>query len=139
MLNHVSIMGRLARVPELRRTQAGTAVTSFTIACERDFEQNGERVADFFDCVAWRGTGEFIERNFDQGQMIAITGRLQVRNWTDKMVSGTTKQRYLCRARTLREASQAVKQRQLQIHMEMLHMIIHFRSYQMMMRNYRFK
>lgn len=83
MLNHLSIMGRLTRAPELRRTQAGTAVTSFTIACERDYEQNGERQTDFFDCVAWRGTGEFIKRNFLKGQMIAITGRLQVTSWTN--------------------------------------------------------
>lgn len=83
MLNHLSIMGRLTRAPELRRTQAGTAVTSFTIACERDYEQNGERQTDFFDCVAWSGTGEFIERNFNKGQMIALTGRLQLTSWTN--------------------------------------------------------
>lgn len=84
MLNHISIMGRLVKDPELRRTPSGTAAVSFTIACERDYEQDGQRQVDFIDCIAWRGTGEFIERNFLKGQMIAVTGRMQVRNWTDK-------------------------------------------------------
>lgn len=84
MLNKVVIMGRLVRAPELRRTQTGTAVTSFTIACQRDFTQSGESITDFFDCAAWRHTAEFISRYFDKGQAIIISGRLQVRSWTDR-------------------------------------------------------
>ena len=85
MLNNVTIMGRLVRDPELRRTGSGKAVCSFTIACERDFVGKGEeRECDFPDCVAWASTGEFICRNFRKGDMIALSGRLQTRNWTDK-------------------------------------------------------
>lgn len=85
MLNNVTIMGRLVRDPELRRTDSGKAVCSFTIACERDFVGKGEeRVCDFPDCVAWASTGEFVCRNFRKGDMIALSGRLQTRNWTDK-------------------------------------------------------
>lgn len=85
MLNKVTIMGRLVREPELRRTDSGKAVCSFTIACERDFGGKGEdRECDFPDCVAWASTGEFVCRNFRKGDMIALSGRLQTRNWTDK-------------------------------------------------------
>lgn len=85
MLNKVTIMGRLVREPELRRTDSGKAVCSFTIACERDFAGKGEeRECDFPDCVAWASTGEFVCRNFRKGDMIALSGRLQTRNWTDK-------------------------------------------------------
>ena len=85
MLNKVTIMGRLVRDPELRRTDSGKAVCSFTIACERDFVLKGEeRECDFPDCVAWASTGEFVCRNFRKGDMIALSGRLQTRNWTDK-------------------------------------------------------
>lgn len=85
MLNHVVIMGRLTRDPELRRTGSGVAVTSFTVAVERDIaNKDGERETDFFDCVAWRGTGEFVAKHFRKGQMIVVEGSLQVRNWTDK-------------------------------------------------------
>ena len=84
MLNHISIMGRLTKDPELRRTGSGVAVTSFTVAVDRDFGSNGEKETDFIDCVAWRGTGEFVERHFSKGKMIIVAGRLQIRSWTDK-------------------------------------------------------
>lgn len=84
MLNNITIMGRLTREPEIRRTQSGTAVASFSIACERDFGNNGERETDFFDCVAWKGTADFIGKYFTKGSMIVINGRLQSRSWTDK-------------------------------------------------------
>lgn len=84
MLNNITIMGRLTRDPEIRRTQSGTAVASFSIACERDFGNNGERETDFFDCVAWKGTADFIGKYFTKGSMIVINGRLQSRSWTDK-------------------------------------------------------
>ena len=84
MLNHITIMGRLTADPELRRTGAGVAVASFTVAVDRDFNQNGQKETDFIDCVAWRGTGEFVERNFSKGKMIVVSGRLQNRRWEDK-------------------------------------------------------
>lgn len=84
MLNHIAIMGRLTKDPELRRTGSGVAVTSFTVAVDRDFSNNGEKETDFIDCVAWRGTAEFVERNFSKGEMIIVAGRLQIRSWTDK-------------------------------------------------------
>ena len=84
MLNHITIMGRITKDIELRRTGAGVAVASFTIACDRDFTNNGQKETDFIDCVAWRGTGEFVERNFSKGKMIVVSGRLQKRKWTDK-------------------------------------------------------
>lgn len=83
MLNRVNIMGRLTRDPELRRTQTGTPVTSFTIACERDFGGD-DKVTDFIDCVAWRATAEFVQRYFTKGRMAVVSGRLQIRDWTDK-------------------------------------------------------
>lgn len=86
MLNHITIMGRLARDPELRRTGNGIAVTSFTLAVDRDFapRDGGERETDWIDCVAWRNTGEFVSKYFAKGRMAVVSGRLQVRNWTDK-------------------------------------------------------
>lgn len=84
MLNHVTIMGRLARDPELRRTSSGLAVASFTLAVERDVAENGERGVDFVECVAWRNTAEFVQRYFVKGQMAIVSGRLQLREWTDK-------------------------------------------------------
>ena len=84
MLNHISVMGRITKDIELRRTPAGVAVASFTVACDRDFSQNGQKETDFIDCVAWRGTGEFVERNFSKGKMIVVSGRLQIRKWEDK-------------------------------------------------------
>lgn len=83
-LNHIVIMGRISRDIELRRTPAGVAVASFTVACDRDFGQNGQKETDFIECVAWRGTGEFIERNFSKGKMMVVSGRLQIRKWEDK-------------------------------------------------------
>lgn len=86
MLNHITIMGRLTKAPELRRTGSGVAVTSFTIAVDRDIanKETGERETDFIDCVAWRGTGEFVEKHFNKGSMAVVSGRLQIRSWTDK-------------------------------------------------------
>ncbi|MCI8819508.1 MAG: single-stranded DNA-binding protein [Oscillibacter sp.] len=85
MLNKIVIMGRLTRDPELRRTQSGTAVTSFSIACDRDFKsQSGEKETDFIDVVAWRGTAEFVSKYFAKGRMAVVEGRLQIRDWTDR-------------------------------------------------------
>lgn len=85
MLNKVIVMGRLVRDPELRRTNSGTAVASFTIACDRDFKSDGgEREADFIECVAWRNTAEFVSKYFAKGRMAVVSGRLQTRNWTSK-------------------------------------------------------
>lgn len=86
MLNHITIMGRLTRDPELRRTGSGIAVASFTVAVDRDFgsKDNGEKETDFIDCVAWRQTGEFVSKYFTKGRMIVVSGRLQIRPWTDK-------------------------------------------------------
>ncbi len=86
MLNHITIMGRLTRDPELRRTGSGIAVASFTLAVDRDFggRDGGERETDFIDCVAWRQTGEFVSKYFTKGSMAVVSGRLQIRNWNDK-------------------------------------------------------
>ena len=86
MLNHIVIMGRLTRDPELRRTGSGVAVASFTLAVDRDFgkNENGERETDFIDCVAWRQTGEFVSKYFTKGRMAVVSGRLQIRSWNDK-------------------------------------------------------
>ena len=86
MLNHIVIMGRLVRDPELRRTGSGVAVASFRVAVDRDFapKDGGERKADFIDCVAWRQTGEFISKYFAKCRMIVVDGRLEMRDWTDK-------------------------------------------------------
>ena len=86
MLNHITIMGRLVRDPELRRTGSGIAVASFCVAVDRDFapKDGGEKKADFINCVAWRQTGEFISKYFTKGRMIVVDGRLEMRDWTDK-------------------------------------------------------
>ena len=86
MLNHITIMGRLTRDPELRRTGSGIAVASFTVAVDRDFasRESGERETDFIDCVAWRQTGEFVSKYFTKGRMAVVEGRLQIRDWTDQ-------------------------------------------------------
>ena len=86
MLNHITLMGRLTRDPELRRTGSGIAVASFTLAVDRDFSprDGGERETDFIDCVAWRQTGEFVSKYFTKGRMAVVSGRLQIRSWTDK-------------------------------------------------------
>ena len=85
MLNHITIMGRLTRDPELRRTGSGVAVASFTVAVDRDMAPQGqEKETDFIDCVAWRQTGEFVSKYFTKGRMIVVSGRLQIRSWQDK-------------------------------------------------------
>lgn len=81
MLNHITIMGRLTKDVELRRTNTGTAVASFTLACDRDF---GEKETDFIEVVAWKGTAEFVSKYFSKGRMAVVSGRLQIRKWTDK-------------------------------------------------------
>lgn len=86
MLNHITIMGRLTRDPELRTTQSGVSVASFTLAVDRDFggRDGSERQTDFIDCVAWRQTGEFISKYFTKGRMAVVSGRLQSRKWETK-------------------------------------------------------
>ena len=86
MLNHITIMGRLTRDPELRRTGSGIAVASFTLAVDRDFKgrDGGERATDFIDVVAWRNTAEFVSKYFTKGRMAVVEGRLQIRDWTDR-------------------------------------------------------
>lgn len=86
MLNHITIMGRLTRDPELRRTGSGLAVASFCVAVDRDWpnRETGEKETDFIDCVAWRQTGEFVSKYFTKGSMIVVSGRLQIRPWVDK-------------------------------------------------------
>lgn len=84
MLNRITAMGRLTRDPELRRTNSGIAVTSFTVAVERDYSKDGDKQTDFIDCVAWRSTGEFISKYFSKGRMIVVDGRLEIRDYTDK-------------------------------------------------------
>ena len=83
MLNHIVLMGRLTRDPELRHTQSGVAVASFTLAVDRDFGTRDEKQTDFIDVVAWRSTGEFAAKYFTKGQLVAASGRLQLRDWTD--------------------------------------------------------
>lgn len=86
MLNKIIIMGRLGKDPELRHTQSGTPVASFSLAVDRDFKDKGtgERVTDWIDVVAWRQTGEFVSRYFTKGRMAVVEGRLQIRDWTDR-------------------------------------------------------
>ena len=85
MLNHIVLMGRLTRDPELRRTGSGIAVASFTLAVDRDYAAQGaERETDFVDIVAWRSTAEFVSKYFTKGRMAVVSGRLQIRNWQDK-------------------------------------------------------
>ena len=86
MLNKIILMGRLTRDPELRHTQTGTAVASFSLAVDRDFKDKatGDRTTDFIDVVAWRQTGEFVSRYFTKGRMAVVEGRLQLRDWTDR-------------------------------------------------------
>ena len=86
MLNHITIMGRLTRDPEMRTTQSGVAVASFTLAVDRDFggRDGGEKQTDFIDRVAWRQTAEFVSKYFTKGSMAVVSGRLQIRDWTDR-------------------------------------------------------
>lgn len=81
MLNHITIMGRFTKDPELRRTQSGKSVASFTVACDRDIDRSK---SDFFDCVAWNGTADFISKYFTKGQLCVVDGRMEFRDWTDK-------------------------------------------------------
>ena len=84
-LNHITIMGRITKDVELRRTATGVAVASFTLAVDRDFkEKNGEKETDFIDCVAWRNTAEFVDKYFGKGKVAIVSGRLQIRSWKDK-------------------------------------------------------
>ena len=85
MLNHIVLMGRLTRDVELRTTQSDVSVASFTLACDRDFGgRDGEKETDFIDCVAWRSTADFAAKYFSKGRMAVVSGRLQIRPWTDK-------------------------------------------------------
>ena len=86
MLNRIILMGRLTRDPELRHTQSGTAVASFSLAVDRDFKSrdSGEKATDFIDIVAWRNTAEFVSKYFTKGRMAVVEGRLQIRDWTDR-------------------------------------------------------
>ena len=86
MLNHIVIMGRLTRDPEVRYTQSQLPVVSFTVAVDRDYSgrDGGERQTDFIDCVAWRQTAEFVGKYFKKGSMAVVSGRLQIRDWTDR-------------------------------------------------------
>ena len=86
MLNHIVLMGRLTRDPELRYTQSQTPVASFSLAVERDFggRDGGDKQTDFIDIVAWRQTAEFVSKYFTKGSMVAVSGRLQIRDWTDR-------------------------------------------------------
>ena len=86
MLNHITIMGRMTRDPELRRTNTGTPVASFTLAVDRDFadKQSGEKETDFIEVVTWRSTAEFVNKYFSRGRLAIVSGRLQMRKWTDK-------------------------------------------------------
>ena len=84
MLNHIVIMGRLTRDPELRQIGSGVSVANFSVAVDRDFSKGEEKETDFIDCVAWRQTGEFVSKYFTKGRMIVVSGRLQIRSWTDK-------------------------------------------------------
>ena len=84
MLNHIVIMGRLTRDPELRQTGSGVSVANFSVAVDRDFSKGEEKETDFIDCVAWRHTGEFVSKYFTRGSLIVVSGRLQVRSYTDK-------------------------------------------------------
>lgn len=85
MLNRIILMGRLTRDPDLRHTGNGTAVASFTLAVDHDYKSSdtGERGVDFIDIVAWRNTAEFVSKYFAKGRMAVVSGRLQIRNWTD--------------------------------------------------------
>lgn len=84
MLNHITIMGRLVRDPELRRTGSGIAVANFTVAVEEDYKSGDDKVTNYIDCTAWRQTGEFVSRYFSKGRMIVVVGSLKDKPWTDK-------------------------------------------------------
>ena len=126
MLNHIVLMGRLTRDPELRRTGSGVAVASFTLAVDRDYAAQGaEKETDFVDIVAWRNTAEFVSKYFAKGRMAVVTGRLQIRNWQDKegnkrrsaeiladsVYFGDSKRRASIRSRSSRSRSRRIRRR----------------------------
>lgn len=86
MLNRITVMGRLTRDPELRKTNSGLSCANFSLAVERDIadSQTGKRETDFIDCVAWRATADFVSKYFQKGSMAVVSGRLQIRAWQDK-------------------------------------------------------
>lgn len=84
MLNSVIIMGRLTSDVELKTTPSNTSVANFTVAVDRNYKSGEERQTDFINCVAWRGTADFVSRYFKKGQMIAVQGRIETRNFEDK-------------------------------------------------------
>ena len=84
MLNHIVLMGRLVKDPEVKTTQSGVTVCNFTLAVDRDFKNGDEKVTDFVDCTAWRGTAEFITKYFTKGRMMIVSGSLQSQKWEDK-------------------------------------------------------
>ena len=83
-LNHIVIQGRLTKDPEIKTTNNGTTLANFTVACDRDYQSGSEKQTDFVDCIAFKNTASFIERNFHKGQMILVSGRLQSRKWEDR-------------------------------------------------------
>ena len=83
-LNHITLMGRITKDIEVRTTNNGTALANFTVAVDRDYQSGSERQTDFIDCVAFKSTANFVERNFHKGQLIVVGGRLQSRKWEDK-------------------------------------------------------
>lgn len=91
MLNHIVLMGRLVKDPELRRTESNLSVTSFTLAVDRDYSKSQQTTTDFIDVVAWRNTAEFVAKYFTKGKLAVVSGRLQTRTWTDKDTGKTRK------------------------------------------------
>jgi single-strand DNA-binding protein len=83
-MNLAILVGRLTADPELKKTPNGVSVATFSVAVDRRFQSNGERKADFINCVAWRNTAEFVNSYFTKGRMAVVSGRLQIRSWTDK-------------------------------------------------------
>lgn len=84
MLNQINLMGRLTAEPDYRTTQSGVAVARFTLAVERNYQQNGQKQTDFLEVTAWRGTADFVQKYFHKGQLVAVTGSVQTDNYTDK-------------------------------------------------------
>ena len=84
MLNHIVLMGRMVKDPELKQTQSGVSVCNFTIAVDRDYKNGDEKVADFVDCVVWRNSTDFVSKYMKKGRMVVVSGSLQSRKWQDK-------------------------------------------------------
>ena len=116
MLNIVALQGRLAKYPELKTTPSGTSVCSFTLAVDRSYSKDGNRQTDWIDCVAWRHTAEFICKYFQQGQLMAVSGRIQTRVYTDrdgkarKGVEIVAQDVSFCESRKREEPKEPVKQ-----------------------------